>query len=88
MTSDTSDRLNSRSLKKYYRPLRDWLVEQNCQHKYTIGWSGSPGRRYKPCDPPLFIPPTQPSPTTQAIKAVACSNYPAHWMIVFAAVIT
>jgi len=66
---------NTRSLKQYYRPLRDWLLKQRCDNKYNIGWEGASSPDYNPCNPPQFVPPTD-KPTTQAkaIKSKARAN--------------
>ena len=76
---------NTRSLKQYYRPLRDWLLKQRCDNKYTIGWEGISIPDYNPCNPPQFVPPTD-RHTTQAIKSKACVNISIYWIIYLAIV--
>lgn len=78
---------NTRSLKQYYRPLRDWLLKQRCDNKYTIGWEGISVPDYNPCNPPQFVPPTdRPTTQAQAIKSKACVNITIYWIIYLAIV--
>ncbi|XP_032231453.1 angiotensin-converting enzyme [Nematostella vectensis] len=69
-------------LKEYFHPLYQWLVEQRCQNKYKIGWPGTEGPDYDPCEPPTFLPPVEPTsshhtalPSAHASKTAGLSTH-------------
>jgi hypothetical protein len=67
-TMTGSTELDVGPLKEYFRPLRNWLIQQRCVKKYPIGWSGVNGPVYDPCSPPTFLPKTQ-APNNPRAKA-------------------